>query len=111
MPTYVYRDKQTGYEIEVDHSISEVDNPSDKLLKKITYEGRLMHRVPQRHQILGVYEGGHILSGKEKRDTVQKERKQRSNEDFFKNTYPTLDKQEKQYFDNKYGRKNGKKLD
>lgn len=47
MPTYVYRDDQTGFEKDVFHSMSECDKPSEATLAEITHEGRIMHRVIQ----------------------------------------------------------------
>lgn len=102
MPTYIYKDEQTGYTKEVKHSISECDNPSDETLEQITYEGRVMQRVPLASQILGVYSGGKIPKGEEKQQLIKSERKQRSYNHFKREVAPTLSNVEKAQFRRKH---------
>lgn len=44
MPKYIYIDRESGFEKEVTHSMSECKNPSPETLKEITHEGRIMER-------------------------------------------------------------------
>lgn len=62
MPIYTYRDDETGFEKEVLHSMKEMDTPSEETLKEITYQGRLMHRVPGSFSVtnLPMHGGGKI---------------------------------------------------
>ena len=117
MPNYVYRCQWCKKEIEVFHTMKEVDEPSEELLEKIScplkedcVEKNLKHcakdedlvfkRIPQMPQIMGMVNGS-SLKGKERAQTIQKERKQRSHEHFKKEIYPTLPKAEKKFFDKK----------
>ena len=126
MPTYDYKCQACGRVIEVVHSISQCENPSEQLLEQITcpfdrdcevhWRDRLGMEIPRDHElvfkrtvsepnIMGSY-GGSSLSGKEKLNTIQKERKQRSTDHFKKEVFPTLPKSEKKHFEKKW-KKNG----
>jgi len=59
MPRYIYVHPDTGKELELLHSISEVKNPSDNLLKKISLpDGRVMKRKIVAPQLYGFNENG-----------------------------------------------------
>lgn len=122
MPTYDYKCQACGRIKEVVHSISQCDNPSEQLLEEITcpfnpecqfnWQSHLGMEIPHDHELIfkrtisepniqGSY-GGSSLSGKEKLATIQKERKERSHNDFKKEIFPTLPKQEKKFFKDKW---------
>lgn len=125
MPTYDYKCQACGFIKEVVHPMSECDTPSEKLIEEITcpfgaecqvnWQNHLGMEIPRDHELVfkrtineptiqGSY-GGSSLSGKEKLNKIQGERKERSHKDFKKNVFPTLPKQEQKWFKNK---KNGR---
>jgi putative FmdB family regulatory protein len=125
MPVYDYQCQACGRVIEVVHSISQCDNPSEQLLEEITcpmfqdcqvaWRDKLGMELPtdtdlifkrkiSEPNIQGSY-GGSSLSGKEKLATIQKERKERSHQNFKKEVFPTLPKQEKAFFEKKWNKK------
>jgi len=54
MPTYIYVHPDTRDEVAIFHAMSEVKNPSEKLLKQITLsDGRLMTRKVVAPALLG----------------------------------------------------------
>ena len=54
MPTYIYIHPDTQEEVEIFHAMSEVKNPSAKLLQKITLpDGRVMQRKIVAPALLG----------------------------------------------------------
>ncbi|MFW5760912.1 MAG: hypothetical protein ACOCXH_08040 [Cyclobacteriaceae bacterium] len=54
MPTYIYVHPDTQEEVEIFHAMSEVKNPTEKLLQKITLpDGRMMQRKIVAPALLG----------------------------------------------------------
>lgn len=124
MPVYVYKCGICDLTVELHHSMSEIDNPSDELKKKTTcpqdeicndiieYAYGQSHvppeklnfkRVPQA-PILHGFVNGTSMKGQEKIQAIQAERKKRSVDNFKKEVMPTLPKREKKYFEKKHGK-------
>jgi hypothetical protein len=122
MPVYIYKCKWCGGTKEVVHSITEIDNPSEETLEETTcpydrecrtnIEQHLgmetptasdlkLVRVPQAPQLMG-FVNGSSLKGSERNEEIQKERKKRSTEHFKKEIYPTIPRQEQNWFNKKW---------
>jgi hypothetical protein len=122
MPTYVYKCSSCGGEKEVQHRMSEIANPPEDLLEKITCpfdsdcriswaetlgmeepneDDLLFRRIPQTTNIMGMVNGS-SLSGNEKTAAVREERKGRAQKDFVDNIYPTIPKAEQKFFNKKW---------
>jgi len=84
--------------------MNECDFPSEATIEKITCTKNkfLMTRVIISPPDLKGFYGGSSLKGIVKGNTIHKERKERSHEDFKKNIFPTLPKQEKKHFEKKW---------
>lgn len=103
--TYVYAcPKCKKKPIEVDHGMSEVDNPSKATIKATTCTKHKirMQRVPQIPQLMGA-SGGEFKTEKQLLGDKQAQRKRRSRLHFKNEIMPKLtDVSDKRYFKEKF---------
>lgn len=122
MPLYTYKCKACNKVKEVFHSISEIDDPSNETLEKIScpydrdcasdwfkvlgmelpeFQDLKFQRVIHAPHLKGMYNAT-SLSGKEKREAIKSERSLRGSKHFKKTIYPNIPKSEKKIFDKKW---------
>ena len=121
MPRYDYYCDKCGLQVEVFHSIAECDNPSQETQKQISCNENtcpLVKNLQSSQEIVPSYGhcfkrgvcapnihgvvGGSSVGQRGVLLKKQKERKLRSRKHFKKEIMPTLDKPDRQHFENKY---------
>jgi len=120
MATYVYQCDKCGTEKEVNHLMSEVDEPSKELLEQTTCNaatcpfsavndgngedwdlasGERFKRVPQ----MFAMDADKLINSSSKREKFSTDRKKRSSKNFEQDVLPSLKGTERQHFVKKRG--------
>lgn len=108
MPVYIYKCNTCEKRVEINHSMNEIDNPSQEVIDKTSCgcsenTGERFNRIPG-NVLLGNMQGGSSVAAKsefEVNPDLKAKAEKQTRQHFKEEVYPSLDKEDQQMFDNR----------